>query len=114
MKKCPYCCAEIDSSALKCKFCGEWVEAPQKVDRNNPDNDTPAGWAKSFMQSDNLNQTLNEGIKLYAGWKIVASIIGIIIFLIFFLGVFLPMFNRVGGGSHSFPGPSNTTFRIDK
>lgn len=24
-KKCPYCSAEIDAGAKKCKFCGEWV-----------------------------------------------------------------------------------------
>jgi uncharacterized membrane protein YvbJ len=102
MKKCPYCFAEIDSQALKCRHCGEWVERPSQQKSNNPDNDTPAGWAKSFMKSDDLNQTLNEGVKLYAGWKVISAIIGAIIFLLFFLGVFLPQFNRVNHDVDSF------------
>ena len=115
MKKCPYCCAEIDAQALKCKYCSEWVEKPNRPERNNPDNDTPAGWAKSFMKSDNLNQTLNEGVKLYAGWKVISAIIGIIIFLIFLFAFFLPSFNKVNNGRRSFPGSSpGTTFHIDR
>ena len=115
MKKCPYCCAEIEMQALKCKHCGEWVERPQRTPPNNPDNDTPAGWAKSFMKSDNLNQTLNEGVKLYAGWKVISMIIGIIIFLVFFFGLFLPTFNKVnqgpGPGSHF---PSRHSFEFER
>jgi hypothetical protein len=102
MKKCPYCFAEIDSQALKCRHCGEWVERPSQKTFNNPDNDTPAGWAKSFMKSDDLNQTLNEGVKLYAGWKVISAIIGAIIFLLFFFGLFLPQFSRVNNGFDSF------------
>ncbi len=103
MKKCPYCCAEIEDQALKCMHCGEWVEAPRKTHYNNPDNDTPSGWAKSFMKSDDLDKTLNEGVKLYAGWKVISAIIGAIIFLFIFFGVFLPGFHSVNRGFNSFP-----------
>ena len=111
MKKCPYCCAEIEAQALKCKHCGEWVEKPQQNRLNNPNNDTPAGWAKTFMKSDDLDKTLNEGVKLYAGWKVVSAIIGAIIFLFFFFGLFLPQFNRTNQGFDSFHRSSQPILR---
>jgi uncharacterized membrane protein YvbJ len=115
MKKCPYCCAEIETQALKCKHCGEWVEQPpHRNQMNNPNNDTPSGWAKSFMKSDDLDKTLNEGVKLYAGWKIISAIIGAIIFLFFFFGLFLPQFNKVNSGFESFHPSSAPSFNFHR
>lgn len=114
MKKCPYCCAEIEGQALKCKHCGEWVEQPPGNKHNNPDNDTPSGWAKSFMKSDDLDKTLNEGVKLYVGWKVISAIIGAIIFLIFFFGLFLPQFSKVNSGFDSFPHSSKPSFNFNR
>ena len=28
-KQCPFCNAEIDANAKKCKYCGEWVSSKE-------------------------------------------------------------------------------------
>lgn len=66
------------------------------------------------MKSDDLDKTLNEGVKLYAGWKVVSGIIGAIIFLIIFFGLFLPQFSKASRGFDSFPRSSRPPIIFDK
>ena len=42
-KNCPFCNAEIDAAAKKCKFCGEWV------DGNEQFNESQKKWVRLWL-----------------------------------------------------------------
>lgn len=50
MKKCPYCAEEIQDAAVKCRFCGEWIENSGGSISNE----------RSLLPSENIDEYSDE------------------------------------------------------
>ena len=94
MKKCQYCLGEIEDAARKCKHCGEWVDQPAAAAAA----EQSTGSLGRFFRSGRLDQTMNEGLKLYVKYSIVVGVIGFVVFLVFLFAVWLPAADQVRNG----------------
>ena len=104
MKSCPYCLAEIASEAKKCKFCGEWVEP------NNSPGDVPAEVKLTVQPPSRGPMTTcpyclaqipedawtcmycKRGVIGGRPMAIGITVLGVLVFAIFFFGFWLPGF----------------------
>ncbi len=94
MATCPYCLGTVPDQARKCQHCGEWVKEPDRaVDR--PGRARSDQSLQGFFASDDLEETVNTGIKWYAKYWIATTVIGFVVFLFFLFAVFLPQWNKV-------------------
>ena len=103
MKECPYCLSQIADDARKCRFCGEWVEEPSE---GSGEPAAPRDQSLSrFWESEDLDETLNVGVKWYVKYRIAMTIVGFVVFVIFFFGVWLPQWNQMNDGPGVGPPP---------
>jgi hypothetical protein len=101
-KQCPFCLSSIPAAATKCRNCGEWVDGRERGTTSGEPSDQSL---RRFFESDDLDETLNVGIKWYVKYRVVMAIVGFLVFLIFLFTVFLPQWNRVNDGFEGPGGP---------
>jgi hypothetical protein len=86
---CRFCLGEIHDEALKCVHCGEWAKARRY--RGKP---VQAGTLRAFLSGRDLAETLNDGIKVYVKFSIIAFVVGLVLFLVCALVFVLPGFTK--------------------
>jgi hypothetical protein len=88
MHRCQFCEGEISQTARKCRHCGEWVRGgPMKEPR----------WLDGH-KDESVGRAMGDFARIgwfAAKWYVAFTIIGFILFLLFFLFVWLPGFNEV-------------------
>ena len=82
MKKCPFCAEEIQEEAIKCKHCGEMLNAPSKFYKEK----------NRFYNSNRL--TVGDGVRVGLGMFIKLPLLIVGIITLIFISV--PFLGKIG------------------
>ena len=85
---------QIPDAAVKCQHCGEWVDGR----RSSQINLGPVDLGSESSLGDAANRYIN--------YKIIMGVIGLIVFLLFFVCIWLPGFNSVQQHMQTYPSPN--------
>ena len=79
--KCPYCAETIKASAKKCRFCGEWLDNEHYESMSKKTTDEK-GSKEKFIR---FNFLQNQKINLAFGWVVLSVVIFLVIVMVFFI-----------------------------
>ena len=104
-KQCPFCGQVINAAAIKCKYCGKWLEDPQPVHQegwSQTQNQTPPppppqpNYTQQYTQQPNYNPQYTQQQIVYAQQPRKTNGLGIAGFIMALISLFVGWIPIIG------------------